>query len=116
VDPVNVLTSPLVHIVDDFHDPDVVIVTDCSVAVTRHFVILLGQGSRDIVGVDIAASCGVNEADAIVVLEETDRCRFVVVRFSPGRHDVKVVVVVLVMVAGHLLLIGSNRVRLNVRV
>lgn len=66
--------------------------------------------------VDVATGGRVDESDPITILEESDGRFGVIWRFIPGRHDVKVIIIILVVVAGDLLLIGADRVGLDVGV
>lgn len=116
VDPLDVLFLALSRIVDDLDDPVVVRVSDGRVSVARDLVVELADGSGDGVGVEVATGRGVDETDDVVVLQVPDLARVRERLGFPGRGDRPLVVVILVVVTGHLLLIRSDGVGLNVGV
>lgn len=109
------LRSPL-HIVHDLHDPIIVKIADRSISVRGHFVIELRDGRDDVVRVQVAGGGGMDETDDVAIFEEADLALGIDGGFVPFRGDDPVVVAVLVVVAGHLLLVRTDGISLDVRV
>ena len=116
VDLLILVLAPTVDVVHDLDDPIVLVVADRRVAVARDFIVQLGDWCRDRVRVEVAGGRGVLETDRIAVLEEAERAVRVVRGLVPAGHHNPLVVLVLVVVAGHLLLLGADRVGLDVGV
>ena len=107
---------PRFKVINDFDNPVVLLVADGRVAIARDFVVQLRDGRRDGVRVQVAGGRGVLEPDRVAVLEEAERAVRVVRSLIPAGHHNPLVVLVLVVVAGHLLLLGADRVGLDVGV
>ena len=93
----------------------VLIITDGSVAVTRDFLINLGEWGRDIVRVKVAASLRVNQTENVAVGNKLRWCLAVELWLAAVGVEKPLVVGILVMVAGDLLLSGALWVCLDVR-
>lgn len=91
-------------VIHNLNYPVVLLVANGGIAVPTDFVVELRHGRRDGVGMDVASSRSVLEADDVAVLDELNLLVRVVFTLAPCSEDVEVVVVVLVMVACNLLL------------
>lgn len=101
----------------NFNLPVVLVVTNSQVTVARNFLVGLGHRGSDFVGVQVAASLGVEQTDSRAVTNEAKLFRLrVVVLLTTVGVDEPVVVGVLVVVASNLLLLRTVGVGLNVRV
>lgn len=105
-----------VGIVDDLDFPDVILVSDSVVAVSRHFPILLCDRSGDGVRMEVSTSRGVDETKLIPIEQISNGSIRVDGWLTPCRRDKPIVVLVFVVVAGYLLLEGSDGQTLHVRV
>lgn len=103
-------------ITNDLNSPVVLVVTNSQVAVAGDFLVGLGHGSSDLVGVKVAAGLGVDKTDRLAVANESGRGFGVVVRVRTVGVEEPVVVGILVVVAGDLLLSRALRVGLDVGV
>lgn len=90
-------------------------VADCSVAVRRDLVIGLSHWRGNSMGVEIASGLRVYQANNILVSYILDRVFRIVQRLVPVRVEEPIVIGILVMVAGHLLLLRTFGVRLDMR-
>jgi len=92
-------------------------VSDSKVTVARNFPVGLGDGSSNLVRVEVAAGLSVDKTNDVAVADVSDLLVLGVVvgRLSVGVEE-PVVVGVLVVVASNLLLSGALWVGLNVRV
>ena len=106
---------PLLRVIDNLHNPIIVVIPDTRVPVTRYLVVQLRHGRGDGVRVQVTASWDVAETDNVAVLEEADLIVGVVGLFVPFGEDCPLVVVILVVVAGNLLLVGADGVSLDMR-
>jgi hypothetical protein len=106
-----------VGIVDDFDLPVILGVSNSKVAVARNFPVSLGDGSSDLVRVEVAAGLSVDKTNDVAVANVSDLLvlGIVIGRLSVGVEE-PVVVGVLVVVASNLLLSGALRVGLDMRV
>jgi hypothetical protein len=107
---------PRSSVVDDLNLPVVLLIANRHVTVAGHFLVGLGDRSGDLVGVEVAAGLGVDQADNVVVSDEAGIGLWVVISISTVRVEEPVVVGILVVVAGHLLLCGALGIRLDVTV
>mgnify|MGYP005989195533 CR=1 FL=1 len=104
-------------VTENLNLPVVLVVTNGQVTVARNFLVGLGYRGSDFVGVQVAASLGVEQTDGRAVTNEAKFFRLgVVVLLGAVGVDEPVVVGVLVVVAGNLLLLRTVGVGLNVRV
>lgn len=103
-------------IANDFNLPVILVVTNSQVTVGRHLVVLLPHGGSDRVGVEVAASLSMNQADNRAVAQISELVGLgVIVRLVAVRVKEPIIVGVLVVVAGNLLLLGAFGVSLDVR-
>jgi hypothetical protein len=109
------LLSPL-HIIHDLHLPIIPHIPHRRVPITRHFVVELRYRRNDRVRVQITGGRGVREPDDVPVRKVLELIVRIVLWLVPPRQHSPVVVVVSVVVAGDLLLCGTDRVGLYVRV
>lgn len=107
--------ATLDHVVNDFDHPVVIAVAKGGVAVSGNFVMVLGHGRRDGVGVQVSSSRGVNEPYNATVLQELERCFGVIFSIFPRRRHHEIVVVVFVVVTSDLLLVGTHGECLHMR-
>jgi hypothetical protein len=96
---------PPLDIINDFHDPIIMAITNSIIPISRDFVVLLGHRSSDSVRVEISRGRDVAEADDVAVFEVSQFAVGVVWFLFPGRENQPFVVVVLVVIAGDLLLV-----------
>lgn len=82
----------------------VLTITNSRVAVAGHFPVALGDGGSNRVGVEVAASLSVDEADSVTISGETQLAFGVIGGVAAVGIEEPVVVGVLVVVAGNLLL------------
>lgn len=104
------------NIADNLDLPVVLIVTNSQVAITRNFLISLGDGGGNVVRVQVATSLCVDEANNISIAKEAGFCVLVVVGVTAVRVEEPVVVGILVVVAGNLLLVGALGICLDMGV
>ena len=105
MDFVNVSLAAAPEVVNDFYYPVVMEVSNFVVTVARHLVVQLRDGGRDRVRVQVTLGRNVLQPDHIAIGEEPDGTIGIVRRLVPAGKDLPVIVLVLVMVAGHLLLV-----------
>lgn len=106
-----------VGVLDDLNLPVVLLITHSKVAIARNLLVGLGQGSGDLVGMEVAAGLGVDEANSAAITNVTDLVRLLVIRLLPTvRVEEPVVVGILMVVASDLLLVRAFGVGLNVTV
>lgn len=91
----------------------VFLIANGSVAVCRDLVIGFGHWRRNSMGVEIASGLRVYQANNILVSYVLDRVLRVVQRLVPIWIEEPIVVGIFVMVAGHLLLLRTFWVRLD---
>nr|POE53354.1 hypothetical protein CFP56_28576 [Quercus suber] len=103
-------------VTDNLDLPMVLVVANGCVAITRDLVVRLCDRCRDLVGVQIPASLSMNQTNDVLVLDEFERCLWVVARPGAVGPQEPVVIGIFVMVASNLLLLGSFGVSLDVRV
>ena len=104
------------RITNNLNLPVVLVVTNSQVTVAGNFLVASGDRGSDIVRVQVAASLSVDKSNDGVVTNESEITLRVVVLLSAVGVEEPVVVGVLVVVASNLLLLGSFRVGLDVRV
>lgn len=104
------------RITNNLNLPVVLVVTNSQVTVAGNFLVASGDRGSDIVRVQVAASLSVDKSNDGVVTNESEITLRVVVLLSAVGVEEPVVVGVLVVVASNLLLLGTLRVGLNVRV
>lgn len=104
------------RVADDLNLPVVLIVTNSQVTVTGNLLVASRDGGSDIMGVKVAASLSVDQSDNRVVANESEIALGVVVLLAAVGVEEPVVVGVFVVVASNLLLLGTLRVGLDVRV
>lgn len=102
-------------ILDNFNGEMVLIIADGGVAVTRDFLINLGDWCRDIVRVEVAAGLRVNQTENVAVGNKLRWCFCVKLGLAAVGVEKPLVVGILVMVASDLLLSGALWVCLDVR-
>lgn len=95
------------NILDNFNLPMVLIVTDCEVTVRRYFLVTLGDGSWNVVGVQVSARLGVDQTNNRAVSNESWVGLWVVVGIKAVRVEPPVIVGIFVMVTCNLLLVGA---------
>lgn len=106
-----------VGVLDDLNLPVVLLITNGKVAIARNLLVTLGHGSGDLVGVQVAAGLGMDQANSAAITNETDLVRALVISLLPAVGvEEPVVVGILVMIASHLLLVRTLGVGLNVTV
>ena len=110
MDPVHLL--PLRKIVDHLDLPVVTSISQGGVAVPRYFVIQFRDGRDDGVRVKVAVGGGVGETDDVAMCDVFELIVWVVGWFIPSREHHPVVVVIFIMIACHLLLSRTDRIRL----
>jgi len=113
---VDLLTLPAMKIVDDLDNPVVVLVANRGISVARDLVVQLCDRCGDIVRVKVSTRGLVHEANGVAVLEVADWSVQIDARLLPAWGDNPVVICVFVVIACHLLLVGADRVGLNVGV
>lgn len=102
-------------IANDFNLPVVLVVTNSQVTVGRHLIILLPHGGSDRVGVEVATSLGMDQADNGAVTQISELVGLgVIIRLVAVRVKEPIIVGVLVVIAGNLLLLGTFGVSLDV--
>ena len=94
----------------------VFVVADCGVAIRRDFIVTLGDGCRNGVGVQVAPGLGMDQAQHMVVRNVFERLFGVVKRFRSIWIEKPIVIGVFVMVASDLLLLRTFGIGLNVGV
>lgn len=94
----------------------VLLVANSDVAVAGNFPVGLGDGSSDLVRVEVAAGLGVKETNGLAVGNETGFGSGIVIGIAAVGVEEPVVVGILVVVAGNLLLARALGVGLNVTV
>jgi len=113
--PLKFTLGALLNVIDDLHYPVIMYVADCFIAVAGNLVVQLCDWCWNGVRVQVPSRWCMLEADDISIFQESNWIVRVVFRLIPSRKNNPVVVVILVVVACHLLLIGSDRICLDVR-
>ena len=104
------------NVADDFHRPVILLVADGGVSVARDFLVRLGDWGGDVVGVQVTASLGVDQANDIAISDVLQGCLWIELGLVAVRVEPPLVVGVFVVVAGDLLLRRAFGIGLNVGV
>lgn len=115
MDVLHFLLLALLQIIDHLNNPVILVVTDGLVSVTGNFVVELGDRCRDGVGVQVAGCRYMSEKNSIALLDKSEGTFGIVRRLLPGGQNSPLVVIVFVVVASDLLLTGTSREGLYVR-
>jgi hypothetical protein len=91
-------------VADNLDLPVILGIADSHVTVARNFFIALGDGSRDIMRVEVTASLGMKKTNGITVANKSESFGSVIRSLSSVRIDKPVVVGILVVIASDLLL------------
>lgn len=92
-------------------------ISDSKISIGRNLVISLGDRCSDVMGVKVAAGLGVDETDGILVLHKSELLGVLIIIWLVARRvEEPIVVGIFVVVASNLLLAGSFRVSLHMRV
>lgn len=103
-------------VADDLNLPVVLFVTNSQVTVAGNLLVASGDGSSNVVGVQVAAGLSVDKSDNRVVANKSEITLGAVILLSTVGVEEPVVVGVLVVVTSNLLLLRTLRVGLDVRV
>jgi len=106
----NLAAIPGGSVADNLNLPVVLGIANSEVSVGGDFLVGLGDGGSDLVRVQVAAGLGVNEADGLLVRDETRFGLSIIVGVATVGVEEPVVVGIFVVIAGHLLLVGTLRI------
>lgn len=91
-------------VINDLDLPVVLVIADSQIAIARYLLVGLRHRGRDLVGVEVAASLGVDQADVVAIADESGFSLSVIVLITAVGVEEPFVVGVLVVVASNLLL------------
>lgn len=104
------------NVLDNLNGPVILVITDSGISITRHFLVRLGDGGGDLVGVEVAASLRVDQTEDIAIGNVLERSLRVVLWLVAVGIEPPLVVGIFVVVAGNLLLARAIGVGLDVGV
>lgn len=91
-------------VVNDLDLPVVLVIADSQITIARHLLVGLRHRGGNLVGVEVAASLGMDQADVVAIADESGFSLSVIVLVTAVGIEEPFIVRVLVVVASNLLL------------